>query len=63
MLRIERVRFATAWRNRVRGRYGEVPANWIDMDSLIRVKRRLEGPRHEEDVRVLREVERLRRKR
>ena len=61
--RIEGVRFDTAWRRRVRGPYGGVPANWIDIDSLIRAKRRLDGPRHREDVRVLRQIKALRKRR
>jgi hypothetical protein len=63
LLTVEGVRFKTAWRKRVRGRYGDAPANWIDLDSLIRSKRGLENPRHREDVRVLREVRRGRDKR
>jgi hypothetical protein len=62
-LSIKGVRFATAWNNRVRGRYGQVIANWIDLDSLIRAKDAVGGPRHEEDVRVLREVRKLRQRR
>jgi hypothetical protein len=54
------VRFSTAWRNRVRDWYGKVKANWIDLDSLIRAKRAIDGPRHQEDVRVLRQVRKLR---
>jgi hypothetical protein len=50
--------FETAWKNRIRGRYGKAKANWIDLDSLIRIKSRINHPRHEEDVRVLREVRR-----
>jgi len=52
--------FETAWRNRIRGRYGEAKANWIDLDSLIRIKSRINNPRHQEDVRVLREVRKRR---
>jgi len=63
MLEMPGVRFGTAWRQRVRGRYGRAPANWIDLDSLIRIKSRIRHPRHQEDARVLREVKRLRRKR
>ena len=63
LLSIEGVRFETAWRRRVRDRYGNVQANWIDLDSLIRAKRRLDNPRHQEDVRVLRQVKRRRRER
>ena len=58
--RVEGVRFDTAWRKRVRDRYGTVQANWIDLDSLIRSKRGIDNPRHREDVRILRDVKRLR---
>lgn len=51
-------RFETAWNKRIRGRYGDVTANWVDIDSLIRIKSRIEHPRHQEDARVLREVRR-----
>jgi len=50
------VKFETAWKKRVKGRYGDARANWIDIDSLIRIKSRINSPRHQEDVRVLREV-------
>jgi hypothetical protein len=62
ILRMPGVRFDAAWRKRVRGRYGNAPANWIDLDSLIRAKSRIPHPRHQEDVRVLREVKRMRRR-
>jgi len=60
LMKIEGVRFETAWRKRIRDRYGGAPANWIDIDSLIRTKRRIDNPRHQEDVRVLRQVKRMR---
>lgn len=53
------VQFKTAWKNRVRGRYGRIEANWIGLNDLIRIKRRIDHPRHQEDVRVLREVMKL----
>jgi hypothetical protein len=53
------VRFATAWIRRIRGRYGRAPANWIDLNSLIRIKSRISAPRHQDDARVLRAVKRL----
>lgn len=31
-------------------------ASWIDLDSLIEIKSRIDHPRHQEDVRVLRMV-------
>ena len=48
--------FGDAWQRRIRGTYGDAPANWIDLDSLIAIKSRIDHPRHREDVRVLRMV-------
>jgi hypothetical protein len=59
-LRIEGARFPAAWKKRIRGRYGDAPANWVDIDTLIRIKSRIDDPRHQEDVRILREVKRRR---
>jgi len=61
-LRIPGARFATAWKNRIAGSYGRAKANWIDLDGLIRIKSRIKDPRHQEDVRILREVKKLRKK-
>jgi len=55
---IKGVRFATAWKNRIRGKYGKANANWIDLNSLLRIKSCIDHPRHQDDVRVLREVRR-----
>ena len=63
LVKIESVRFATAWKNRIRDRYGDVLTNWMDLDSLIRAKRDIDNPRHQEDVRVLRQVKQQRRRR
>jgi hypothetical protein len=60
LLKVTGLRFPSAWRQRVRGRYGRATAQWIGLDSLIRAKQRIAHPRHQEDVRVLREVKRLR---
>ena len=57
---IKGARFATAWEKRIRGKYGKARANWIDLNSLIRIKSLINHPRHQEDVRVLREVRRRR---
>ena len=48
--------FNEVWDQRVKGRYGKAPANWIDIDSLIAIKSRIDHPRHQEDARVLRMV-------
>ena len=55
---IKGARFATAWKNRIRGTYGRARANWIDLNSLLRIKSRIDHPRHKEDARILREVRR-----
>jgi len=62
LLSIPGVRFETAWPKRVRASYGDVETNYIDIDSLIRNKRRLNAPRHQEDVRLLK-MEKRRRQR
>ena len=48
--------FAEAWDRRIEGTYGRAQANWIDLDSLIAIKSRIDHPRHREDVRILRLV-------
>jgi len=62
MLKIPGVLFASAWKKRVMGYYGKIKVNWIDIDSLIRAKRNLPHPRHQEDVRILLQVKKLRNK-
>jgi hypothetical protein len=59
LLLLENAKFETAWKKRVRGRYGEVKVHWIDIETLIRIKSRINSPKHQEDVRVLREVKKL----
>jgi hypothetical protein len=54
--------FDEAWGNRIEGRYGRASASWIDIDALIAIKKRIDHPRHREDVRVL-ELVRERKKR
>ncbi len=56
LLHVPGARFETAWKNRIRGRYGEVTANWIDLNSLIRIKSKIDNPKHKDDARILREV-------
>ncbi|MCG2754386.1 MAG: hypothetical protein L6247_02260 [Desulfobacteraceae bacterium] len=56
---VKGVRFETAWKKRIKGQYGIAKANWIDIDSLIRIKSRIDNPRHQEDVRLLREIKKL----
>ena len=48
--------FAEAWDCRIEGTYGRARAYWIDLDSLIAIKSRIDHPRHREDVRILRMV-------
>jgi len=56
LLHVKGARFETAWKNRIQGHYGRARANWIDIDSLIRIKSLIDSPKHQEDARVLREV-------
>jgi len=49
-------KFETAWNRRIREKYGKVTVNWIDLKSFIRIKSKIDHPRHREDSRVLREV-------
>jgi hypothetical protein len=51
--------FARAWRRRITGRYGRADVNWIDLESLIDVKSRIDDPRHRRDVRDLEAVRAL----
>ncbi len=48
--------FAPCWERRVRAFYGQVEVNWIDINSLIKIKSRIDDPRHQGDVRVLKKV-------
>jgi hypothetical protein len=59
---IKGVRFGTAWENRIRAKYGKANANWIDLNSLLRIKSFIDHPRHQDDVRVLKEVIRRRKR-
>ena len=53
LLRQTGLDFDEAWGNRIEGRYGRASASWIDIDALIAIKKRIDHPRHREDVRVL----------
>lgn len=52
----ENMDFGLCWQKRIRSIYGQVEANWIDIDSLIEIKSRIDDPRHRDDVRVLKKV-------
>jgi hypothetical protein len=62
LLHVTGVRFETAWKKRIQGWYGNAKVNWIDLGSLIRIKSHIDNPRHQEDIRVLREVRKRRAK-
>ena len=49
-----------AWAKRICSKYGEAPVNWIDLDSLIDIKSRIDEPRHQSDVKYLRKVKEMR---
>jgi hypothetical protein len=48
--------FEDAWRQRVDGVYGRAKAHWIGLDALIDIKSRIDDPRHQDDVRILKLV-------
>ncbi len=52
--------FSEAWKRRVKGKYGQAAVNWMDLDTLIDVKSRINDPRHRRDVRDLERVRALR---
>ena len=56
LLRETGLNFDEVWPHRIEGRYGSASASWIDIDSLIEIKSRIDDPRHQEDVRVLKLV-------
>ena len=62
LLRETGLEFDALWRNRIDGRYGRAAASWVDLDGLIAIKKRIDHPRHRDDVRILERV-RERRKR
>lgn len=62
LLKVGDFPFATAWRKRVRDRYVDVLANWIDIGSLLRIKQAIDHPRHQDDARVLGMVVKARRR-
>jgi hypothetical protein len=56
LLRETGLPFDQVWPSRIEGRYGRAAASWVDIDSLIEIKSRIDDPRHQEDVRVLKLV-------
>jgi hypothetical protein len=56
---VEGPSFRQAWRRRIAGKYGRADVNWIDLESLIDVKSRIDDPRHRRDVRDLEAVRAL----
>ena len=56
LVSMESIEFDEAWQRRITSTYGGVAANWIDIDSLLKIKSGINKPRHQEDARVLRQV-------
>jgi len=59
LVNVGNLAFDSAWEKRIVSHYGCSEANWIDLDSLIEIKRNINSPRHQEDARVLLEVKKL----
>lgn len=45
--------FTEAWSRRISSKYGRAKAQWVDLDTLIQIKSKIDHPRHREDARVL----------
>ena len=58
---IEGASFEQAWPKREIAAYGPVQANWIDLDTLIDIKERIDDPRHQADAKDLNKVRARRR--
>lgn len=56
---VEGPSFKDAWKKKIRSKYGKAPVNWIDLDSLIEIKSRIDDPRHKSDVMYLRKVKEM----
>jgi len=56
---VSNVAFEEAWNERVRAPYGDVVTNWIGLEALVKSKTGTSTARHDEDVRVLQEANRL----
>ena len=56
ILSVQGLDFDEAWERRIEGVYGQAPANWIDIDSLIRIKDAIDHPRHRDDAHTLKRV-------
>jgi predicted nucleotidyltransferase len=54
------IAFDDAWAEREEAPYGAVPTHWVGLETLIAIKRQIDHPRHQEDVRVLEAVKRRR---
>ncbi|MDW7761315.1 MAG: hypothetical protein SCM96_11870 [Acidobacteriota bacterium] len=59
LMSVPDVDFNASWEKKIGSRYGEAPAYFVDLDTLIQIKSPIDDPRHREDVRVLRRVKEL----
>jgi hypothetical protein len=60
LLQASPVTFSDAWETRIKGIYGDSPANWISLDDLLAIKLAIDSPKHQEDARILAEVKKRR---
>lgn len=56
LVSVEQLSFDEAWQTHIQAPYGNIPAHWIDIGCLLRIKETIPHPRHQEDARVLREI-------
>ena len=56
---VSRLDFDAAWEKRICSQYRDSAANWVDLDTLIELKKGIASAKHQEDARVLVEVKHL----
>jgi len=54
------VQFSDAWSRCVKAPYGAVNTNWIHLDDLEKIKSSIPDPRHQDDAKILRKVQKRR---
>ena len=59
LLTMPPLKFKTVWKKRIKGKYGGIIANWIDIDSLIKIKKLIPSLRHQDDAAILLEVKKM----
>jgi len=59
LLKVNGPAFDSIWGKRIVSKYGAASVNWIDLDSLLAIKEKIDSPRHKSDVLYLRKVKEM----